>query len=423
MGPNRKLALTREGWTYAVVTLFVLAGAVLREGNLLMLLTGMLTGLFCFGLVLSRATLRNLEVRRVLPEGISAGDRLVVEISVKNRRRHWGSWAVTVADQVKLETDGSGGSGQALSTGWTQAEQRALAGRGALTGGGSPGEQAAANSDVSVFLPQVLPGKTAQAAYQGRLLRRGRYRFGPLKVSSRFPSTFFRASLKLSQPDTLLVTPRLGRLMPRWAQMYREDEQGSQQSGKRQGLVEAEFYGLRDWRNGDSRRWIHWRSSARRGSVVVRQFDERRNQDLMLLLDLWQPRQPSAEQSDNVELAVSFAATVLADACRRGGNHLLLVFAGQQLLHRRGWTSPIFLREMMEMLALLQPHHEDRLPRALSRAVGEARPGVHSLMVSTRPVDWAPAGLPAGSAAVSNSRRRVVIDTSHPGLAEFFQPT
>ena len=47
--------------------------------------------------------------------------------------------------------------------------------------------------------------------------------------------------------------------------------------------------------------------------------------------------------------------------------------AGQQLLHRRGWTSPIFLREMMEMLALLQPHHEGRLPRALSRAVGEAR--------------------------------------------------
>ncbi len=124
---------------------------------------------------------------------------------------------------------------------------------------------------------------------------------------------------------------------------------------------------------------------------------------------------------------MSFAATVLADACRRGGNHLLLVFAGQQLLHRRGWTSPIFLREMMELLALLEPHHEDRLPRALSRAVAEARPGVHSLLVSTRAVEWEPAGFPAGlpanSSAVSNSHRQVVIDTSHPGLADYFQPS
>ena len=415
MGSNRKIRLTREGWSYLLVTLFVLGGALFREGNLLMLLTGLLTGLLCFGLVLSLINLRGLEVRRALPEGISAGDRLIVEISVTNRRRRWGSWSVTVADQVTLAVEGAPAKGQALSLGWSQAEQRALAGKS--------NQRELPGSAVSVLLPQILPGKTAQVAYQGRLLQRGRYRFGPLRISSRFPSTYFRTAFKLDQPDTLLVTPRLGRLMPRWAQMHREDDQGTQQSGKRQGLVEAEFYGLRDWRNGDSRRWIHWRSTARRGNIVVRQFDERRNQDLLVLLDLWQPRDPTAEQTDNVELAVSFAATVLADACRRGGNHLLLVFAGQNLLHRRGWTSPIFLREMMELLALLQPHHDDRLPRALSRAVGEARPGVHSLCVSTRPIDWTPAGMAGGASAVSNSRRRVVIDTSHPGLADYFQPT
>ncbi len=254
MGLNRKISLTREGWSYALVTLFVLGGAVLREGNLLMLLTGLLTGLFCFGLVLTLANLRNLEVSRVLPEGISAGDRLVVEISVKNRRRRWGSWAVTVTDQVTLEGDKPGGKRQALSTGWTLAERTALTGKA--------NQSELAGSAVSVFLPQILPGKTSKAAYQGRLLRRGRYRFGSLKVSSRFPATFFSAALRLDQADTLLVSPRLGRLMPRWAQMHREDEQGSQHSGKRQGLVEAEFYGLRDWRKGDSRRWIHWRSSA-----------------------------------------------------------------------------------------------------------------------------------------------------------------
>ncbi len=157
---------------------------------------------------------------------------------------------------------------------------------------------------------------------------------------------------------------------------------------------------------------------------MVRQFDQRRNQDLLLLLDLWQPVNATPEQLDNVELAVSFVATVLADACRRGGNHLLLVFAGRQLVHRRGWTSPIFLREMMEVLALVEPHHEPRLPRALARSLGEARPGVNSLCVSTRPVEWATTGgvILASSAALVGRRDRVVIDTSQPSLADVFQP-
>lgn len=410
---NRKVTLTRQGFTFILVALFVLGGAILREGNLLMLLSGLLTGLFAFGFVLAWLNLRKLEVRRVLPEGISAGDRLVVEISATSRRRRWGSWGLAVSDRVTFERN-AGAAGQALDQGWTVAERKALAGNGS----GEIHDAAA----VSVYFPQLLAGRTYQVAYQGRLLRRGRYRFGPLRISSRFPMTFFRGVLHVDRQETLLVCPRLGRLTPRWMQMHREDEQGSQHSGQRQGLVEAEFYGLRDWRDGDSRRWIHWRSTARRGTVVVRQFDERRNQDLLLLLDLWQPQRPTPEQTDNVELAVSFAATVLADACRRGGNHLLLAFAGRQLLHRRGWTSPLFLREMMELLALLEPHHEASLPRSLARAVGEARPGVHALLVSTRAVEWTSSGSAPSRAVASAGRRRVVIDTSHPDLAEYFQP-
>lgn len=412
---NRNVSLTSEGFWFILVTLFVLGGAILREGNLLMLLTGLLTGSLAFGFVLARRNLRRLDVWRALPEGISAGDRLVVELSVTSLRRWGGSWAMTVSDQVTFEGD-EGMRGQALDDGWTAAERKALAGNSVASG------QAHEMARVPVFFPQVLAGKTGRAAYQGRLLRRGRYRFGPLSIASRFPMMFFRAAEQVDRQETLLVFPRLGRLTPRWVQMHREDELGSQHSSHRQGLVEAEFYGLRDWRDGDSRRWIHWRSSARRGSVVVRQFDERRNQDLLLLLDLWQPENPTPEQVDNVELAVSFAATVLADACRRGGNYLLLALAGRQLLHRRGWTSPIFLREMMELLALLQPHHEPRLPRALARALAEARPGVHALLVSTRCVEWTPTGGSSLRAVTATGRRRVVIDTSHPDLVEYFQP-
>ena len=52
---------------------------------------------------------------------------------------------------------------------------------------------------------------------------------------------------------------------------------------------------------------------------MVRQFDRQRNRDLAVLIELWQPEVPTAEQLENVELAVSFAATLVAEACRTGG--------------------------------------------------------------------------------------------------------
>lgn len=81
---HRRFAVTREGWFYFLVALMVLGGAVMREGNLLMLLAGLLSGLACAVLVLMWLNIARLSVRRVLPEGICAGDRLVVEMHLQS---------------------------------------------------------------------------------------------------------------------------------------------------------------------------------------------------------------------------------------------------------------------------------------------------------------------------------------------------
>ena len=87
---------------------------------------------------------------------------------------------------------------------------------------------------------------------------------------------------------------------------------------------EGDFYGVREWRSGDGRRLVHWRSSARLGKLVVRQFERPRSRDLAVVLDLWQPETAAVEHLENVERAVSFAATVLTDLCRQGGSSVYL---------------------------------------------------------------------------------------------------
>ena len=186
-----------------------------------------------------------------------------------------------------------------------------------------------------MLFPYARAGQSRKGVYRGRLVERGRYRFGPLRASTRFPFGLFSRTITLGKPETLIVLPRLGRLTRGWAARRQEAFAGTDRRRRRPG-AEGDFYGVREWRSGDGRRLIHWRSSARLGKLVVRQFERPRSRDVAVVLDLWQPEPHRPEHVENVELAVSFAATVLADVCRKGGSNIYLgISNGRAGMHRR----------------------------------------------------------------------------------------
>jgi uncharacterized protein (DUF58 family) len=348
-----RMRLSREGVYYCLVVLAVLSGAVGRQLNLLMLVGSVLAGPFLFSLIYGRLALRRLAVERKLPTHLHAAERLAVDVSVTNHRRWLGVWGVEVQDVVRRE------------------EASGLA------------EQVSA----AVFFTHVASGETSQVRYAGRLPRRGRYRFGPLRLVSRFPLGLVRHSRTVPDTSTLIVHPKLGRLTQNWAHIARENASGGQRM-QRRGLLEGEFHGLRDWRAGDSRRWIHWRTSARRGVLVVRQFERRRSEDLAVLVDLWQPQDPSEAERENVETAVSFVASVIAEACGQLGRQLVLSVAAEQSLHHSGPASPMFFREQMDALSLVAPHGLAEFPRSLGRSLAMVPDSMSTLVVSTRRIDW-----------------------------------
>jgi uncharacterized protein (DUF58 family) len=351
MPRQRQIRLGREGLFYTAVFLAVLIGAVSRQLNLLMLVGCTLLGPLLFSLVYGRLALRRLTVDRRLPPHMHAGARLRVDVSVTNLRRFFGLWAIRVDDRVERD--------------------------------GAPDSESAG---AGVFLPRIAAGETRQVSYEGRLPRRGRYRFGPLRVSTRFPFGLVRHSLVLADCEELLVHPMLGRLSGGWTEMMREYEAGSQRLTRR-GMLEADFYGLREWRTGDSRRWIHWRTSARQGSLIVRQFEQRLSQNLALLVDLWQGSDPTDDQLAHVETAVSLVATLIAEACHRPGARLMIELAAQERLSRSGPASPLFFREQMDALALVQGHQQPGFPRLLGHALARIPASTPTILVSTRDFD------------------------------------
>ncbi len=439
---RRQTTVCREGWYYLAILAVVAGGAMLKEVNLLLILAGMLLGPVLLNWQAVRTTLRGLRIERKLPPWIGAGDVLSVNLSLTNARRRLGSWAVVVEEQIQRESNGNHNSRGLTAPGIGRHREPPLR--------------------PCVLFPYVRAGQSSKGAYRGRLAQRGRYRFGPVRLSTRFPFGLFSRTITNGDSETLIVLPRLGRLTEGWAARRVEPFSGTHRR-RRQPGPEGDFFGIREWRPGDGRRLIHWRSSARLGKLVVRQFERPRSRDVAVVLDLWRPEEPAAKDLKTVELAVSFAATVLADLCRKGGSNVYLAtsqttgteevfgansthtarLAAENLLRPSqaamgvasdsdaavecvgGPATPATLQGLMERLALVEGQSGDALPPLLAHALRRIAADTEIVLVSTRPVDLT--DLSRWSELFSDPmlrerlRRIRSIDASSQQLEEYFQ--
>jgi len=257
-----------------------------------------------------------------------------------------------------------------------------------------------------------------------RLHQRGRYQFGPLTISCSMPLGLIRATTTRYDLDHVFVSPRLGQLLPAWSRRLKLSRQGGQRSTRRRGKTEGEFYGIRDWRSGDSRNSIHWRTSAKRNKLSVRQFEQRTSQNLAIVLDLWQAS-PTPIPPREVELAVSFVASLVVEHGRHGSTHLLVASASRANFFLRGTSSPVFRRELMEKLAVVEATKQDRLPEVLAEVLPKVSANAKIVIVSTRKLDLHDTERFAAIWSRINLRRVlrdvVCVDASAAEFAEWFR--
>src|SRR5690606_37164541 len=92
--------------------------------------------------------------------------------------------------------------------------------------------------------------------------------------------------LVLDVPGQILVSPRLGRLTSRWRHEHQTATELAHERKPRRGAFDDEFHRLREYRTGDSPQSIHWRTSARRNELMVREYHQSRDRHLVVILDL-----------------------------------------------------------------------------------------------------------------------------------------
>jgi len=135
--------------------------------------------------------------------------------------------------------------------------------------------------------------------------RRGLYNLGPAEVLAVEPFGLLRFSRGFPETTEVVVYPEIHELGDFPIQG------GAIEAGVRgaRGQRGDEFAGLREYRRGDDMRHIHWKSVARTGELVVREFSLQAPLRYTIALDLRRRglKVPEAE----IETAVSEAASVL----------------------------------------------------------------------------------------------------------------
>lgn len=279
------------GFTYTCMMLFMGLAAVNSQVNLLFAVFGLMIGVLLVSVYVSRRVLGGLEIRRQLPEYLVAGKPASLQYEIANSKRYLPSLSVTLGELSGTEA-------------FVRQPQAYLLHAAARTRATVPTE--------------VIPK------------RRGVHHFDRYQLSTSFPFGFIKRAISRAEKESILVHPPLAQIDQKLLAMFLSAEQGGARMKPRRGGAD-EFYGVKEFRQGENPRWIYWRRSARTGKLVSREMSHVAPPRLMILVDTFIP-QRTLEAHAAVERSIAMAASLIVHGLEQGLAVGLCAYSGQNVV-------------------------------------------------------------------------------------------
>jgi len=245
LGYKMEYKVTRAGWFYIVGIILISLAALNTGNNLLFLILASLIGIILMSGILSSITLSGVAMRLQLPEHIFAGQPIRASIELENEKLTLPSFSLRVE---------------------------------AVTAKNSP---AAALLEKPAYFPYLAKRGRVHQTVPISFPARGVYRQDAFRIVTRFPFGFLQKAHRLELRTEALVYPSVEP-----TREFFEILPGLQ--GAMESLVKGrgqDLYALRDYMPTDSARHVHWKASARLGSLMVREFTREDDTRVLLVLD------------------------------------------------------------------------------------------------------------------------------------------
>ena len=299
LNPHRRLHFTREGWIFSALTLGIGLVAVNTGHNLFYLVFAFLLSVVIVSGLLSERVLRGITVHRHMPSEVTARVPFAVVLEVRNPHPTKISYALTISD------------------GGDFFPRRRLG-----------------------YLSSLGPGESRSFPYLVQAETRGLYGFGPVHLTTRFPFGLFEKVRIIPAEASFIAFPAI-----RESSRLQALVSGRDRIGIKKWRWGEEVLGLRPALHEDDHRFIHWRTSARMGQLMVKEFVEEVDYPRPIFFD------DRGNEGERFEQAVEAAASLLRLLV---GHGLAVTFATWNI-HFQPMAGAEEIKSTLRHLALLSP--------------------------------------------------------------------
>ena len=232
IGYRMEYRVTLEGWIYIVGVVLVALAALNTGNNLLFLILASLIASILMSGILSSITLAGVEMRLQLPEHIFAAEPVRASLELKNEKLTLPSFSLRVEGVTKKDA------------------------------------AAPAVLETPVYFPYIPRQEAVSQTVPLLFPKRGVYRQEAFRIVTRFPFGFLQKARRLDLAAEALVYPSV-EASPEFLEVLPGIQGAMESLTKGRG---QDLYSLRDYVPTDSARHVHWKATARFGSLMVREF-------------------------------------------------------------------------------------------------------------------------------------------------------
>lgn len=352
IGHKIEYRVSREGWIYFGGLLLVALAALNTGNNLLFLILASLIALILMSGILSSLSLSGVAMRLVLPEHIFAGQPVRALVELENQKLTLPCFSLRV---------------EAVS---------------------EKGAPVSAILEKPVYFPYLPKQDRLRQVVPMKFPRRGVYHQDVFRIVTRFPFGFLEKARRLNLQTEALVYPSVDPTTE-----YRDVLpvlQGALETvtkGRGQDL-----YGVRDYVHTDSARLVHWKATARSGSLMVREFTREEDSRVLLVLD---PHSAAATEKSSANRASTLLNERFERAVALCANIAWHFYQANTMLQFRSvdFDVPLapaekYIFDILRHLAVVQPLPLDPDQRLIAELA--ASPELFKIIVTSQPRGFFP---------------------------------
>lgn len=279
-----KISFSPQIYVIFLISISLFLAATNIQGGWLYIIDSLLVSLLIFSFVTPVNQTGRIKISRLFAKSVYEDNKTEIEINVENKSKKMVSFIEIMDFQVERKSE-------------------------------KPVILKGENRDN--FFIELSPGESKSFKYEITPELRGVYNFEKFIITSFGPFGLVKFSRRIKVHDEILVYPNL----PIISQFFFSGLKGI--GYKLSALTKNDFeaslpYNARDYRRGDSRKLIHWKTTARLNKLMVKELESEQSLNVQILFDLEKGNFAGNGKESNLEYLLKFAGGIFKHCIDNG---------------------------------------------------------------------------------------------------------